>query len=73
MSMERFLRYSLAHDTPIRVIFIDPEGKLCQGQAVVERMENGRVALYVMRPPRRLEIPAADVLGASYTAKDEGQ
>ena len=43
------------------------------GQAVVERMENGRVALYVMRPPRRLEIPAADVLGASYTAKDEGQ
>ena len=72
MDMERFLRYSLERDKPIRVIFIDPEGKLCQGQAVVEKLEEDRVSLYVLRPPRRLTIPAGDVLGAAYTAKDEG-
>ncbi len=70
--MERFLRYSLEHDKAIRVIFMDPEGRMRQGSAVVEAMEGDRVRLYVIRPPRRLTLPLTDILGASYTADDEG-
>ncbi len=71
--MERFLRYSLERDKPIRVIWLDPEdGRMRQSQAVVEKMEGDEVTLYVIRPPRRLTLPAADILGASYCAKDEG-
>ena len=72
MDMERFLRYSLERDKPIRVIYLDPEGWLCQGQAVVEKLGEGQVSLYVLRPPRRLTIPQGDVLGAAYAPKDEG-
>lgn len=70
--MERFLRYSLEHDRTIRVIFVDPEGRMRQGSAVVEAMNDGQVTLYVIRPPKRLTIPLTDILGASYTADDEG-
>ncbi len=70
--MERFLRYSLEHDRAIRVIFLEPEGRLRQANAVVEALDDKQVSLYVIRPPRRLTVPLTDVLGASYTADDEG-
>ena len=70
--MERFLRYSLERDKAIRVIYLDAEGRMRQANAVVEAMENGSVTLYILRPPARITSPAADILGASYTAKDEG-
>ena len=70
--MERFLRYSLERDKAIRVIYLDAEGRMRQANAVVEAMENNSVTLYILRPPARITIPLADILGASYTAKDEG-
>ena len=70
--MERFLRYSLERDRAIRVIFMDPEGRMRQASAVVEAMDDRTVRLYVIRPPRRLTVPLTDILGASYTADDEG-
>ena len=70
--MERFLRYSLERDKAIRVIYLDADGRMRQTNAVVEAMENGLVTLYIMRPPSRVPLPASDILGASYTAKDEG-
>ncbi len=70
--MDRFLRYSLEHDRPIRLILIDTDGKLRQVTAVVERREGGQVQLYILRPPRRLILPEANILGAEYTPKDEG-
>ena len=70
--MERFLRYSLERNKAIRVIYLDADGRMRQTNAVVEAMENGLVTLYIMRPPSRVTLPASDILGASYTAKDEG-
>ncbi len=70
--MERFLRYSLERDKAIRVIYLDPEGRMRQANAVVESIADGKVSLYIMRPPSRVTLPITDILGASYTAKDEG-
>ncbi len=69
--MERFLRYSLERDKPIRVIYLDADGRLRQRQAVVEKLEGDTVSLYILRPPARVTLPVRDILGASYTAKDE--
>jgi hypothetical protein len=69
--MERFLQYSLEHDKAIRLIFIDPSGALRQVNAVVERLEGDLVSLYIIRPPQRLTLPRGDILGASYTPKDD--
>ncbi len=70
--MERFLQYSQERDKPIRVIFIDTDGKMRQVSAVVERREGSLVSLYIIRPPRRVTVPAADILAAGYMPKDEG-
>ncbi len=70
--MERFLRYSLAHDRPIRLILLEEDGRMRQVSAVVENMEEGRVRLYILRPPARVTVPEDRILAASYTAKDEG-
>ncbi len=70
--MDRFLRYSLERDRPIRLIIQAEDGRLRQVSAVVERLEGGSVQLYIIRPPRRLTLPAERILSAGYTAKDEG-
>ena len=71
--IERFLRYSLERNRPIRLIFLTEEKALRQVTAVAEALEGGRVSLYILRPPQRLTIPVADILSADYTPKDEGQ
>ena len=54
------------------MIYLDPEGRMRQANAVVEAMADGKVTLYIVRPPARLTLPVTDILGASYTPKDEG-
>ncbi len=71
--MDRFLRYSLERDRPIRLIFLTEEGALRQATAVVERRGAGQVQLYILRPPQRLTIRETDILSAAYAPKDEGQ
>ena len=70
--MKRFFRYSLEHNRAIRMIYLDDEGKMHQVQAVVEKIDGERLSIYVLRPPRRLEIPMGDVLSCDYTRQDEG-
>ena len=70
--MKRFFRYSLEHNRAIRMIYLDDEGKMHQVQAVVEKIDGERLSIYVLRPPRRLEIPMRDVLSCDYTRQDEG-
>ena len=72
MGMERFLRYSLERHKPIRMIFLDPSGRMRQVSAIVEQREAGRAQLYILRPPQRLTVPETDILGASYAPGDEG-
>ncbi len=70
--MERFLQYSLEHDKPIRLILTEEDGRLRQVSAAVEKLEGNMVSLYILRPPRRITIPADRILAASYMPKDEG-
>ena len=70
--MERFLRYSMERDKAIRVIYLDAEGRMRQVNAVVEAMAGGQVTMYILRPPSRVTLAVTEILGASYTAKDEG-
>lgn len=69
--MERFLRYSLEHSRAIRMIWME-EGTLCQGKVYVEKLAEDCVQIYVLRPPRQLEIPIRDILSCDYTKDDEG-
>ncbi len=70
--MERFLRYSLTHDRPIRLIVEEDDGRLRQVSAVVEEWTDAGIRLYILRPPHRVTLPPGRILGASYTPKDEG-
>ena len=70
--MERILRYSLDHRRPIRLIF-QREGALQQRNVQVLALEAGRVRLLSRRPREEWEMPLADVLGADYARRDEGQ
>ncbi len=70
--MERFFRYSLEHDRPIRLMYMDEQGQLRQVNAVVEKREQGVLSLYLLRPIRRIEIREADVLSCDYARNDEG-
>ena len=69
---DRFLRYSLDRDRPIRLILQEEDGRLRQVSAVVEARDGGTVQLYIIRPPRRVTLPEANILAASYAPKDEG-
>ena len=69
--MERFLRYSLDHNREIRMIWLE-EGQLFEGKVVVQAMDADRVRLYILRPPRRVEIPVSEILSCDYCRGDEG-
>ena len=71
--MERMLLYSLERRRAIRLMYLDGGGALRQVTAVVTAMEDGRVKLYVLRPPQDLEIDISDILSADYRKGDEGQ
>ena len=70
--MTRFFRYSLEHNRPIRLMYMDGEGKLHQVSAVVEKMEGETLHLYIMRPIQRIQIQTGDVLSCDYMKNDEG-
>ena len=70
--MKRFFRYSLEHNRAIRLIYMTGDGKMNQVSAVVEKMEDGMLSLYILRPARRITIREADVLSCDYARNDEG-
>ncbi|MBE5804204.1 MAG: hypothetical protein E7316_06805 [Clostridiales bacterium] len=71
--MERFLRYSLEKQRPIRLIFYTDEGKMKQVNAQVTAMTETSVAFTCLRPKGTFEMEKSRLLSADYKRGDEGQ
>lgn len=71
--MERFLRYSLEKQRPIRLMFYDDDGNLRQSNAQVLSITPEAVAFATTRPKAHWVIPPDRILSADYKKGDEGQ
>lgn len=71
--MERFLRYSLEKQRPIRLIFYDESGTLRQYNAQVQTIEADTVSFTTLRPKAQWTLPPESILSADYKKGDEGQ
>lgn len=71
--MERFLRYSLEKQRPIRLMFFDDEGKLRQVNAQITGIQGGMVCFTTLRPKGAWQISLSQMLSADYRKGDEGQ
>lgn len=71
--MERFLRYSLEKQRPIRLIFYDESGTLRQSNAQVQAIEADTVSFTTLRPKTQWMLPPESILSADYKKGDEGQ
>ncbi len=70
--MERFLRYSLQHGKPIRLIVQEADGQLRQYRAVVTGLEGAEITALCKRPKTELHLRAEQILSADYIPGDEG-
>ena len=70
--MERFFRYSLEHKRPIRMMWMELDGKLSQSRVVVESIRDDSVEILVLRPPRRLSLERERILSCDYAPDDDG-
>lgn len=71
--MERFLRYSLEKQRPIRLIFYDEDGTLRQANAQVQAITPDAVTFTTLRPKAQRSLPHTRILSADYKKGDEGQ
>lgn len=71
--MERFLRYSLEKQRPIRLIFFNDEGKMKQVNAQIVRVDGQQVRFTCLRPKGEFAVSMAQILSADYKRGDEGQ
>lgn len=71
--MERFLRYSLEKQRPIRLMFYDESGTLRQSNAQVLSIAPEAVTFTTLRPKTQWVLPPAQILSADYKKGDEGQ
>lgn len=71
--MERFLRYSLEKQRPIRLMFYDDAGSLRQSNAQVLSITPETVTFTTTRPKAHWAIPPSRILSADYKKGDEGQ
>lgn len=71
--MERFLRYSLEKQRPIRLIFFADDGSMKQVNAQVTGFSEARVSFTCLRPKGSYEVPLERLLSADYKRGDEGQ
>ncbi len=71
--MNRFVQYSLAHNRPIRLMYMTGDGALHQVTAVVTGREGDVLSLHVLRPPENLTLTMDALLSADYMKGDEGQ
>ena len=71
--MERFLRYSMDHDRPIRAVFLR-EGVLMQKKVTVLGLGNGQVTLWIgPQQQQTFTLPVSDVLSCDYARGDHGE
>lgn len=71
--MERFLRYSLEKQRPIRLIFFTDEGKMKQVNAQIVGVEEEMVRFICLRPKGEFVVSKERILSADYKRGDEGQ
>lgn len=71
--MERFLRYSLEKQRPIRLIFLQDNGGMKQLNAQIVEMGEDTVRFTSLRPKGEFTIEKASILSADYKKGDEGQ
>lgn len=70
--MERFLRYSLEKQRPIRLIYLTQEGGMKQLNAQITSVTQETVRFTSLRPKGEFEIVKASILSADYKKGDEG-
>ncbi|MBQ8313115.1 MAG: hypothetical protein IJX84_07930 [Clostridia bacterium] len=71
--MERFLRYSLEKQRPIRLIFFADDGSMKQVNAQITGVTETTVAFTCLRPKGAFEVEKERILSADYKRGDEGQ
>ncbi len=71
--MERFLRYSLEKQRPIRLMFYDDSGTLRQLNVQVQAIAPEAVTFTTLRPKAQWLLPPERILSADYKKGDEGQ
>ena len=71
--MERFLRYSLEKQRPIRLIFFADDGSMKQVNAQVTGVTETTVAFTCLWPKGACEVEKERILSADYKRGDEGQ
>ena len=70
--MERFLRYSLEHERPIRAMLM-LDGKLQQKTVTVLAREGERVELRLGGKKAPVTLPIQDILSCDYARGDHGE
>ena len=71
--MERFLRYSLEKQRPIRLMYMTDDAQLKQLNAQIINYNSETVRFTSLRPKGTFEIPRPQLLSADYKRGDEGQ
>lgn len=71
--MERFLRYSLEKQRPIRLIFFADDGSMKQVNAQITAVAEDKVCFSCLRPKGCYEVDLERILSADYKKGDEGQ
>ena len=71
--MERFLRYSLEKQRPIRIIYLMENGAMKQLNAQIVELGEDTVRFTSLRPKGEFTISKASILSADYKKGDEGQ
>ena len=69
--MERFLRYSLERERPIRAVFL-LNGAMLQKTITVLALEKGTVTLCAKSFKTPLILPSQDILSCDYARGDHG-
>ena len=71
--MERFLRYSLEKQRPIRLIFFTEDGSMKQVNAQIVGVDGEMVRFACLRPKGEFVVSKERILSADYKRGDEGQ
>ena len=71
--MERFLRYSLEKQRPIRLIYFADDGSMKQVNAQITAVTAEKVCFTCLRPKGCFEVAKERILSADYKKGDEGQ
>lgn len=70
--MERLLRFSLEREHPIRLMWQEEDGTLCQSNAQVTELTENMVTFIRQRPRRTVVLPMERLLSADFKKGDDG-